>query len=181
MPEMDEAILKRVLPHSIEAEQSVIGAMLMDKEAITIASEQINSDDFYGKQYGILFDTMVELNDEGKPVDLITLQDRLKEKGAILNWFDITEVEGHLSLNDKMSDVLRAPEGAALFQGMMAQAGIGAGTDVMGFEMNEGMMQMMGGFTVIRLTSLLGMTGLKMTKEQLLGLNAQLNKIKKPE
>ena len=82
MPEMDEAILKRVLPHSIEAEQSVIGAMLMDKEAITIASEQINADDFYGKQYGILFDTMVELNDEGKPVDLITLQDRLKEKGV---------------------------------------------------------------------------------------------------
>ena len=82
MAEMDEAILKRVLPHSIEAEQSVIGAMLMDREAITIASEQINGDDFYGKQYGILFDTMVELNDEGKPVELITLQDRLKEKAV---------------------------------------------------------------------------------------------------
>ena len=56
--------------------------MLMDREAITIASEQINGEDFYGKQYGILFDTMVELNDEGKPVDLITLQDRLKEKAV---------------------------------------------------------------------------------------------------
>ncbi len=114
-----------------------------------------------------------------RKVDTFNESYRLKEKGAILNWFDITEVEGHLSLNDKMSDVLRTAEGAALFKGMMAQAGIGAGTDVMGFEMNEGMMQMMGGFTVIRLTSLLGMTGLKMTKEQLLGLNAQLNKIKK--
>lgn len=82
MPEMDEAVLKRVLPHSIEAEQSVIGSMLMDKEAITIASDQINGDDFYGKQYGILFDAMVELNDEGKPVDLVTLQQRLKEKGV---------------------------------------------------------------------------------------------------
>ena len=82
MPEMDEAVLKRILPHSIEAEQSVIGSMLIDKEAITIASEQINGDDFYGKQYGILFDAMVELNDEGKPVDLVTLQQRLKEKGA---------------------------------------------------------------------------------------------------
>lgn len=82
MADMDEAVLKRVLPHSIEAEQSVIGAMLMDREAITIASEQINGEDFYGKQYGILFDTMVELNDEGKPVDLITLQDRLKEKAV---------------------------------------------------------------------------------------------------
>lgn len=82
MPEMDEAVLKRVLPHSIEAEQSVIGSMLMDKEAITIAGERIAGDDFYGKQYGILFDAMVELNDEGKPVDLVTLQERLKEKGT---------------------------------------------------------------------------------------------------
>lgn len=80
MAEMDEAVLKRVLPHSIEAEQSVIGSMLMDREAITIASGQICSDDFYGKQYGILFEAMVELNDEGKPVDLVTLQERLKEK-----------------------------------------------------------------------------------------------------
>ncbi len=82
MPEMDEAVLKRVLPHSIEAEQSVIGSMLMDQEAITIASERITGDDFYAKQYGILFDAMVELNDGGKPVDLVTLQERLKEKGT---------------------------------------------------------------------------------------------------
>ncbi|MDE7268485.1 MAG: replicative DNA helicase [Lachnospiraceae bacterium] len=79
---MDEAVLKRILPHSIEAEQSVIGSMLIDKEAITIASEQISGDDFYGKQYGVLFDAMVELNDAGKPVDLVTLQQRLKEKSA---------------------------------------------------------------------------------------------------
>ena len=76
----EEVLLKRVLPNSIEAEQSVIGSMIIDREAITIASEIINPDDFYNKQYGILFETMVELNDEGKPVDLITLQDRLKEK-----------------------------------------------------------------------------------------------------
>lgn len=76
----EEALLKRVLPHSIEAEQSVIGSMIMDREAITIAAELICGDDFYGRQYGVLFDTMVELNDEGKPVDLVTLQDRLREK-----------------------------------------------------------------------------------------------------
>ncbi len=82
MPDMDEAVLKRVLPHSIEAEQSVIGSMLMDKEAITVAGEMLTGEDFYGKQYGLLFDAMVELDDEGKPVDLVTLQQRLKEKGA---------------------------------------------------------------------------------------------------
>ena len=77
---MDEALIKRVPPHSIEAEQSVVGAMLMDKDAITTASEIISGADFYQTAYGVIFDSVVELYDEGKPVDLITLQDRLKEK-----------------------------------------------------------------------------------------------------
>lgn len=80
MAEMEEALLKRILPHSMEAEQSVIGAMIMDREAIVVASEIVTSEDFYSKQCGTLFEAMVELNDEGKPVDLVTLQDRLKEK-----------------------------------------------------------------------------------------------------
>lgn len=77
---MEEALLKRILPHSIEAEQSVVGAMIMDREAIVVASELIMGDDFYNKQYGILFEAMVELHDEGSPVDLVTLQNRLREK-----------------------------------------------------------------------------------------------------
>ena len=77
---MEEALIKRIPPHSIEAEQSVIGAMLLDRDAILIASEILTSDDFYQNQYGIIFDAMVELCNEGKPVDLITLQNRLKEK-----------------------------------------------------------------------------------------------------
>ena len=77
---MDEALIKRVLPHSVEAEQSVIGSMLMDREAIIAASEMITGDDFYQHQYGVMFESMVELFNEGKPVDLVTLQNRLKEK-----------------------------------------------------------------------------------------------------
>lgn len=77
---MDEALMKRVLPHSVEAEQSVIGSMLMDKDAVIAASEIITADDFYQNQYGVMFESMVELFNEGKPVDLITLQNRLKEK-----------------------------------------------------------------------------------------------------
>ncbi|MDO4330675.1 MAG: replicative DNA helicase [Lachnospiraceae bacterium] len=77
---MDEALLKRVLPHSVEAEQSVIGSMLMDREAIIAASEIVTADDFYQHQYGVMFESMVELFNEGKPVDLVTLQNRLKEK-----------------------------------------------------------------------------------------------------
>ncbi len=80
MAAMEEALLKRVLPHSVEAEQSVIGSMLMDREAIVVASGILRGEDFYGRQYGVVFEAMVELNDEGKPADLITLQNRLKEK-----------------------------------------------------------------------------------------------------
>lgn len=68
------------MPHSAEAEQSVIGAMLMDRDAITIASEILTTEDFYQKQYGILFEAMVELYTENSPVDLVTLQNRLREK-----------------------------------------------------------------------------------------------------
>ena len=77
---MEEALVRRILPHSIEAEQSVIGSMLMDRDAILVASEILTNDDFYQNQYGIIFDAMVELCNEGQPVDLITLQNRLKEK-----------------------------------------------------------------------------------------------------
>ena len=77
---MEEALIKRVMPHSVEAEQSVIGAMLMDKDAILTASEIISGQDFYQSAYGVIFDSVVEMFNEGKPVDLITLKERLKEK-----------------------------------------------------------------------------------------------------
>ncbi len=109
---------------------------------------------------------------------------RLKEKGAVLNWFDITEREGYFSLNDKMSDIMCAPEGMAFFGQIMKNlmtVGDGAEGMAAGFEMTGDMMKMLGGFTVLRLTSLLGAANIKFTKEQLLELNAQLNQIKKPE
>ena len=52
---MDEAIIKRILPHSIDAEKAVIGSMIMDADAVVAASEMITGDDFYQRQYGILF------------------------------------------------------------------------------------------------------------------------------
>lgn len=76
---MDEGLIKKIQPHSVEAEKSVIGSMIMDNDAVVIASEKLIADDFYGKQYGTLFEAMVELNKQGNPVDLITLQNKLKE------------------------------------------------------------------------------------------------------
>ena len=80
MPAMDENVIKRIMPHSLEAEQSVIGSMFIDAEAIAAATEQISGEDFYNRQYGVVFDTIVELNNEGKPIDFVTLQDRLRSK-----------------------------------------------------------------------------------------------------
>ena len=80
MPE--ENLLKRVAPNSIEAEKSVVGAMIIDNEAIQIASEIVTSEDFYNRQLGTLFETMVELDRAGSAVDIVTLQNRLKEKNV---------------------------------------------------------------------------------------------------
>ncbi|MCD8337871.1 MAG: replicative DNA helicase [Lachnospiraceae bacterium] len=86
------------MPHSTEAEQSVIGAMLMDSDAVTAASEMLTADDFYQKQYGILFDAMVELYGENQPIDLITLQNRLREKDVPPEISSMEFVQGLLSM-----------------------------------------------------------------------------------
>ncbi|MGN0290907.1 MAG: glycoside hydrolase family 2 TIM barrel-domain containing protein [Lachnospiraceae bacterium] len=117
-----------------------------------------------------------------RKVEVFNEEYRLKEKGAVLNWFDITEVEGHYSLNDKLSDILKAPEGMELFKDLMesmmqnTEEGVG-----MKLEMSDALMQMVGGFTVIRMLNTFGAAGNgnSMTKEQLLELNAQLNQIKR--
>ena len=77
---MEELNITRTMPNSLEAEQSVIGSMIWDRQAIITAGEMLMQDDFYYKQYGIMFQAMVEMNNEGKPVDVVTLQEKLKEK-----------------------------------------------------------------------------------------------------
>ena len=117
-----------------------------------------------------------------RKVDTFNEDYRLKEKGAILNWFDIAAPEGYFSLNDKLGDILACPQGIGLFMSLMSQfKGAMSNEKMAGFEMSEGMMKMMGGFTLIRLSNMLGTAGIKVTKEQLLALNAQLNQIKKPD
>ena len=105
---MEEALVKRIMPHSLEAEQSVIGSMIMDRDAILTASEQLVKDDFYHQQYGILFETITELFNSGSPVDLITLQNRLREKmcrrrSAVWNTSEIWSLPfRHLQISNTM-------------------------------------------------------------------------------
>jgi beta-galactosidase len=125
-----------------------------------------------------------DLRDESviRKVDTFNEAYRLREKNAVLNWFDITEPEGYFSLNDKIGDILATMKGKLLFMGMLGKFMPKKGEKLMGgFEMSGPMMDMMGGFTVLRLSGMIGTMGINLTKEDLLDLNAKLNKIKKPK
>lgn len=95
---MDENVIKKIQPHSNEAEQAIIGAILMDRDVISEISDKITREDFYNAQYGILYETMNELYNEGKDIDVITLSDRLKMK-------DVPEEISSLS---NLSDIISA-------------------------------------------------------------------------
>ena len=137
-----------------------------------------------------------ELTDESfiRKVDTFNEEYRMKEVGAILNWFDITEKEGYFNLNDKMSDIM-ATLGGKIWLGTMMltmkkkmdankkpdENGEKKGGFNVDLKSIKGMGQMLGGFTVLRLTSLMGMANVNFTKEELLKINDQLNKIRKPK
>ncbi len=79
---MEENLAKRVMPHDADAEKSVIGAMLIDAAAIAAATEVVTAEDFYLKQYGLLFEAITALYNEGTPIDPIILQDRCRQMDA---------------------------------------------------------------------------------------------------
>ena len=74
---------QKVPPHSNEAEQSVLGAMLLDKEAISSVTESIKGEDFYREAHREIFEAVVEIFNKGEPVDLITLAERLKSRKTL--------------------------------------------------------------------------------------------------
>lgn len=96
---MDDGLIKKIPPHNVEAEKSVIGSMIMDEDAVVAASEILTEEDFYGRQYGTLFTAMLQLYTSGKAVDLVTLQNKLKEMDVPP---ELTSVE---FLKDIMSQV----------------------------------------------------------------------------
>ena len=79
---MEDAFARKKLPYNLDAEKSVIGSMLMDRDAIVEAADMLTKEDFYYGQYGILFENMVELFKEGKAVDLVTLKNKLEENNV---------------------------------------------------------------------------------------------------
>ncbi len=137
-----------------------------------------------------------DFSDEGKirKVAERNMDYVLKEVGAVLNWFDVVEVEGRYSLNDKISDIMQSKRGKLWFisMGLKIKKKMDAGKKANksekksgGFDVDlsagGGLMDMMGGFTVLRLTGMMGMMNVSFTKEELLKMNKKLNKIKKPK
>jgi beta-galactosidase len=140
-----------------------------------------------------------ELTDEGiiRKVAERNMDYVLVEKGAVLNWFDIDAPEGRFSLNDKISDIIATKRGKfwLIRKGLMLKKMMDKNNKASkkgekksgGFEVNlkdgapSGLMDMMGGFSVLRLTSMMGMMNISFTKEELLKMNKKLNRIKKPK
>ena len=123
-----------------------------------------------------------ECRDESRirKVEVFNDEYRLKEKGAVLNWFDITEPEGYYSLNDTVDDVMSTEAGRTMFMQLMGSMMSGSDSEESGaMKMNEGMMKMLGSFTVLRLLNMAGTAGRPLTKEEMLQINAGLNQIKK--
>ena len=78
----NESSIKRILPHDNDAERGLIGSMMMDPDAISDVSGFLVKEDFYNIQYGLLFDAMCSIFNEGKQVDQITLSEKLRQMGA---------------------------------------------------------------------------------------------------
>jgi beta-galactosidase len=113
----------------------------------------------------------------------------LREKGAVLNWFDVREPKGRYSLNDTFDEIAKSPDGmkwiaefGALMQEKMRQAPQSDSAPSVGDAMDmSGAMKMMGGFTVLRATSMMSMMNVHFTKRELLQMNERLNEIERTE
>ena len=131
-----------------------------------------------------------ECRDESfiKKVEKFNEAYRLKEKGAVLNWFDITAPDGFFSLNDTVGDIMSNEDGNKVMQELFQSFGQ---AKAQGGGMNSGMMKMLNGFTVLRMINMMGITSQmtskageaekinEVSKEQLLAINDRLNQIRK--
>ena len=96
---LDTSRLQRIPPYNIEAEESLLGAMLISRDAVASVLEIVKSDDFYRKQNQIIFDSILELYSKGEPSDAITIADHLKKKGFL------EEVGGKTFIHSLISNI----------------------------------------------------------------------------
>ena len=133
-----------------------------------------------------------ECTDESviRKVDTFNPDYRLQEQNAIINWFDITMPEGYLSINNKVSEIMQTFRGKIVLgmflmklmkQMKKPKAKDGEKKEGGTFSLTPDMLQMVGSFTILRMSGMVGMVGVSLTEKDLLDLNAKLNKIKAPK
>ncbi len=93
----------RVLPYSIEAEQSVLGCVLYDNQAMSTTASELKASDFYNEQYRLVYGAMLDLYTKNLPIDIITLADRLRSEGVL-------EALGGVQFLTELADILSTPE-----------------------------------------------------------------------
>lgn len=103
---MEDAAVKRVKPHNVEAEQSVIYCMLQSTDSIITAMQELSEDDFYSARFGIVFRAIVELYEESpKKIDLVALQNRLRELNAPDEVSDLSFIKNLFQYDPKISNI----------------------------------------------------------------------------
>lgn len=126
---------ERIPPQNIEAEQSLIGAMLIDKEAVIAVSGWLMPEHFYDERNGIIYSNIVELFNDGLPIDLVTLSDRLKKKKQL------AKIGGRAYLADLVAMVptsAHAEEYGTIVKESATRRGlIGAAKDITELAFNE--------------------------------------------
>ena len=130
-----------------------------------------------------------DFTDEGiiRKVDKMNEDYLLKEQGAVLNWFDVTTIDGRYSINDKISEIMKSFKGKIwllkfalrMLKKFKSNKNSPIGKSTKGAKIPGGIMQMVGGFTILRISGMTGMLEIRFTKEELLKYNAELNRIKR--
>lgn len=194
---LDPEKRKAVKKYSIGMKQRLgIAQAIMENQEIIILDEPMNGlDHFFYFEVPNQGETKLlavagECRDESfiKKVEKFNEAYRLKEKGAVLNWFDITAPDGFFSLNDTVGDIMSNEDGNKVMQELFQSFGQ---AKAQGGGMNSGMMKMLNGFTVLRMINMMGITSQmtskageaekinEVSKEQLLAINDRLNQIRK--
>ena len=91
---MDESnMIRRTLPNDMVAEQAVVGSMIRDNGTVPVVAEIVTKDDFYSPKYSKMFETIIDMYEDGDTIDVITLRDKLKEKGAPEEYYSLESLK----------------------------------------------------------------------------------------
>lgn len=123
---MDVSSMGRIPPQNTEAEQSVLGSMLLDKEAIASVTESLKADDFYRDDHKEIFEAIVDLYEKGNSVDVVTVSEQLKIRGTFesVGGLDyITQLASIVPTTANIKQYVRIVEGKSILRKLIRASG----------------------------------------------------------